>query len=205
MEKSLHQGSESEIAMFLHIFAEEASFKHIADHLVPQLLPQDASFRVYPHQGKQDLEKALKTTVPVISRIPDSRILITRDQDDEDCEQIKMNLLKLIEGKCKCPYLIRIICNESECWYLGDLQAIKAAYPRFDPDKYAHTSDFRNVDDIRNAPEKILKIVPELGKREHLPKLEFSRRVSAHLNIARNTSTSFRHFVSAIRKLSSPI
>lgn len=205
MEKSLHQGSESGIVMFLHIFTEEASFKTMADYVIPQLLPEGAEFQVYIHQGKQDLEKALKTTVPVISRMPDSRILITRDKDTADCKQLKNNLLKIIEGKCQCPYLIRIICYELECWYLGDLQAIKAVYPRFSPDKYINSSVFRNVDKIQNAPEKILKIVPELGKREHLPKLEFSRRVSAHLNIARNTSTSFRHFVSAIRKLSSPI
>jgi hypothetical protein len=189
--------------MVLHIFTEEASFKLMADHVVPKLLPEGAEFHVYPHQGKQDLEKALISTVPFISRMPDSRILITRDKDTADCRHLKNKLLKLIEVKCNCPYLIRIICHELECWYLGDLQAIKAVYPRFSPDKYINSSVFRNVDKIQNAPEKILNIVPELNKREYLPKLEFSRKVSAHLNIDRNKSTSFRHFVSAVRKLTS--
>lgn len=189
--------------MFLHIFTEELSCKSLVDRIVPGLLPKGADFHVYDHQGKQDLEQALKSTVPSISRIPDSRILITIDQDNSNCKQLKVKLLNLIEGKCLCPYMIRIICRKLECWYLGDLQAIKAAYPRFDPDKHTHASAFRNVDNIQNAPEKMLKIVPELNKREYLPKLEFSRKVSAHLNIDRNTSTSFRHFVSAVRKLTS--
>jgi len=187
--------------MVLHIFTEEASFKLMTDYIVPQLLPEGVNFRVYTHQGKQDLEKALESTVPRISRMPGSHILITRDKDTADCRHLKNKLLKLIEEKCQCPYLVRIICHELECWYLGDLQAIKAAYPRFAPDKHINSSVFRNVDNIQNAPEKILNIVPELNKREYLPKLEFSRKVAAHLSVKRNTSTSFRHFVSAVKRL----
>lgn len=73
----------------LHIFTEEPSAKKVFDIILPKLLPQNVSYRVYPHQGKQDLGKALKDSVPTISKIPGSKIIITRDHDSSDCKQVR--------------------------------------------------------------------------------------------------------------------
>ena len=79
----------------LHVFTEEASARNVFESILPRLLPQDVNYRIYSHQGKQDLEKAIQKTIPSISRIPGSKILITRDQDSSDCVNIKNNIINI--------------------------------------------------------------------------------------------------------------
>jgi len=188
--------------MTLHVFTEEASFEKFARHLFARLIP-DVDVRIYSHQGKQDLEKALRTTLPTISKIPDARILVTRDQDSENCRMLKKRLLDLITGKCFCIYKIRIVCRELECWMLGDMEAISKAYPRFKPEQYQHKADFREVDLIADAPDRLLRMIPELKENKSLPKLAFANNVAPHMNVDINTSLSFKHFVTSVLQLTS--
>lgn len=85
----------------LHIFPEEPSAKILFEAILPELVSENVTFRIYPHQGKQDLEHALRKTIPTISKIPGSRILITRDQDSADCKDVKSSaeFRKLLEIK----------------------------------------------------------------------------------------------------------
>ena len=188
--------------MTLHVFTEEASFKEFSLHLFARLIP-DVDVRIYSHQGKQDLEKALQTTLPTISKIPDARILVTRDQDSDDCRDLKQRLLDIIAGKCFCVCKIRIVCRELECWMLGDLKAIAKAYPRFKPEKYQYKADFKEVDMIADAPERLLRIIPELKQNKRLPKMAFANQVAPYMNVDTNKSVSFGHFITAIRQLTS--
>lgn len=184
----------------LHIFTEEPSAKNVFDVILPKIIP-GISFRVYQHQGKQDLHKALKTTVPSISKIPNARILITRDQDNQDCKEVKNELIKMLDGKCVCPHFIRIVCRELESWFLGDLNAIKKAYPRFKPEQHIGKADFKDVDTIAIPNNYLLRIIPEYQKMETLPKLETSSKISQFLDLDNNTSKSFQHTISAIKQL----
>jgi len=188
--------------MTLHIFTEEPSFKEFANLLFARWMP-DADVRIYPHQGKQDLERALRTTLPAISKKPGARILITRDQDSDNCHTLKKKLQELIVGQCGCAHKIRIVCRELECWMLGDMGAIAKAYPRFKPEQYQHKADFRAVDLITDAPERLLRMIPELKQNKTLPKMAFVKNVAPHMNMDDNTSVSFRHFVSAVLQLTS--
>ena len=81
---------------FLHIFTEEPSLKIVLETILPKILSEEVHFQIYSHQGKQDLEKALTKTLPTISKIPGSKILVTRDQDSSDCKELKQNLLQII-------------------------------------------------------------------------------------------------------------
>ncbi len=185
----------------LHVFTEEPSAKNVFEILLPKLLPENVFFRVYPHQGKQDLEKALAKTVPSISKMPGSKILITRDQDSGDCLEIKRNMDSVMTLNCSCDYYIRIVCRELEAWFLGDLHAVELAYTRFKSEQYQHKAEFRNVDQIVNPNEFLLKIIPEYSDRTTLPKLEVSETIAPFLDFDRNTSTSFNQTISAINKL----
>jgi hypothetical protein len=186
----------------LHVFTEEPSAKIVFEAILPKILPEDVLFSVYPHQGKQDLERALEKVVPSISRTPGATILITRDQDNEDCMDVKQSILKELNGKCHCPYFVRIICRELESWFLGDLAAIQSAYPRFKPEQYIHKAEFRDVDDIDYPSRKLMTIIPEYSKRDTLPKLEVSGAIAPLLDLEKNSSPSFNHTIAAIRKLS---
>jgi hypothetical protein len=200
MAKSLHQRSEPLIPQ-LYIFVEELSAKRVLDVVIPKIIPQNVSFQVYPHQGKEDLERAINTTVPSISRIPGARILIARDQDSGDCKRVKQRIKSIIQGKSSAPTLIRIVCRELEAWYLGDLNAVSQAYPRVKPQHYLNKADFRNVDLIQNADELLLSIIPEYNNINTLPKLEVAENVSPFLDVKNNSSTSFQNFVSGVDKL----
>lgn len=188
----------------LHIFTEEPSLKEVLDIIVPKIIPQGVYYQIYPHQGKQDLEKALKTAVPSISKIPGARIIITRDQDNDDCKILKSNLEKLVTGKINCEYKIRIVCKELESWFLGDLAAVEATYNRFKANQYSNRADFRDVDGIPKPSELLRRIIPEYSNLDSLPKLATAQRIGANMDLNNNRSESFNQMVAAIKELTDP-
>jgi len=187
--------------IFLHVFTEEPSIKKVLDKLLPLLLQGNTTFMIYPHQGKQDLEKAIRSTVPSISKIPGSRIIITRDQDSSNCIELKRALNEITKANCFCPYKIRIVCHELESWFLGDLDAVEDAFKRFKSDNFKGKAELRNVDAIYKPSEFLLRILPEYSGAKHLPKLEVAEKVAQNMEITRNRSTSFQHFIQSVRDL----
>lgn len=186
---------------YLHIFVEEPSAKIVLDIIIPKMIPDNTFFQVHSHQGKQDLEHAIKTTVPSISKIPGARILVVRDQDSGDCKKVKKQLLRLIGKRVESPTLVRIVCRELEAWFLGDLQAVSEAYPRVKAKANINKADFRDVDNIQHANKFLLAIIPEYKNRESLPKLEVAESITPYLDLKNNSSASFNHFVSGVEKL----
>jgi len=186
----------------LYILTEEPSIKNIFEMVLPQILPQNIGFRILVHQGKNDLEKALTEKIISLSKIGGAKILITIDQDTNDCKQLKQRLINLMSENCNCDYKIRIVCKELESWLLGDLSAIEKAYPRFRSMLFAKKTQIRDVDKIKGKPSDfLLRIIPEYKDREKLPKLEFSKKVAPFMDIDNNSSPSFNHTIDAIRKL----
>lgn len=184
----------------LHVFTEEPSAKNVFQAILPRILPPSVHFRIYDHQGKQDLEHALKSAIPSISKIPGSRVLVTRDQDN-DCKELKKALVAILDKKCSCPYFVRIICQELESWFLGDMVAVQKAYARFKAESYINRAEFRNVDSLQKPHQQILEIIPEYSGRTSLPKLETSEKIAEFLEVQRNTSKSFHHTIDCIKRL----
>ena len=186
----------------LFILTEEPSIKNIFEVVLPQILPQNVNFRILIHQGKKDLEKALTEKIASLSRIEGAKILVTIDQDTNDCKLLKQKLTNIISENCNCDYKIRIVCKELESWLLGDLSAIEKAFPRFKSVLYSDKEQMRNVDKIKGKPSDfLLRIVPEFKDRKKLPKLESSKKIAPFLDIDNNNSESFNHTINAIRQL----
>ena len=118
---------------------------------------------------------------------------------------MKQQINDIIKDKCKSPYLIRIICRELEAWFLGDMNAIQRAYPRFEPSKYQNSSKFRDVDIIHSPNERLKEIIPDYEKLDNLPKNEVAERIAPYLTIDNeftfNKSPSFQNTLNAIQKL----
>ena len=204
MEEPLYQRCKPERLDMntLFILTEEESLRTALDVILPKLIdPSRVSYQVIAHDGKQDLETAIRRTVPSLSRIPGARIIVTRDQDAEDCLLVKKHLQELVMANCNAPYKIRVLCHELENWFLGDFEAISAAFPRFRPDQVRQKAKYRNVDNLANAPQELLKIIPELAGRAYLSKINTASMISPHLNTERNTSLSFQNFVRAVEEL----
>lgn len=184
----------------LYFYVEEPSIKPVINRIIGEI-KADIYFQIFVHQGKQDLDNSLKKTIPSVSSIPNSRIIILRDQDSDDCKVLKNRILGEVTLRCRCPFKIRIVCNELEAWFLGDMDAIKSAYPRFIPKKYKNKSRFRIIDSIVSPSKLLFNIVPELKIGKIVSKRKTSQEISKHLDIANNKSDSFNQFVNAIGEL----
>jgi len=187
---------------YIFFLVEEPSIKPVIDSIVTKIVdPNSEWYEVKIHQGKQDLRKALKSVVPTLSKVPNVRIMVLQDQDQYDCEELKNELLNEIEKHCECPFKIRIVCRELESWFLGDLEAVQEAFPRFRYNQYISGSKFRNPDLVQNPHLELLKIIPEYSGLKTLPKVQTSEKISPYLNVNRNRSVSFKHFYNAIKEL----
>lgn len=90
--------------------------------------------------------------------------------------------------------LIRIACKELEAWYFGDLPAVSKAYEH-DVAKLSQKAKYRNPDAIGNPKEELKKLFPKHQQ------LSGARKIAVHMDVTKNTSTSFRFFVSGVKKI----
>ena len=91
--------------------------------------------------------------------------------------------------------MIRIICQELEAWYFGDLDAVEKAFPGFKAARHRNKSRYRDPDSIVRPSDELKKIVKGFNKSKA------ARTVPQHMDINQNTSTSFNHVINGIRQL----
>ncbi len=173
---------------------EEPSMKELLDILLPRLLPPDVSFMNVPHEGKSDLEKSIPRKLRGW-REPGVRFIIVRDQDGADCYMLKENLLRVCKEAGRDDSLVRIVCNELESWFLGDLTAVAGAYNKASIARLQVKRKYRNPDSIANAAEELKKLVPAYQR------LQGAKKIAGHIDIDRNHSISFHVFIEGIIKL----
>lgn len=166
--------------------------KTVLDILLPQILPEGVNFKTIPHSGKSDLEASIPRKLKAWQE-PDTKFVIVRDQDSADCIAVKKHLLELC-APFRREVLVRIACRELESWYFGDLKAISDAYKR-DITGLADKAKYRHPDSIGNPKQELKKLFPKHQQ------IDGARRIASYMDINRNDSTSFCHFVSGVRKL----
>lgn len=129
--------------MQLEFLVEEASLGETLNHLLPKILPQEINFQIRDFRGKQDLLKKLPSRLKGYQKwLPNNwKIVVLIDEDREDCHQLKQKLENIaqeagfITKSSRKPnqnfqVLNRIIIEELEAWFFGDINAICQAYPR---------------------------------------------------------------------------
>lgn len=136
--------------MTIHILVEGPSERAFLDRWAPRLL-RDEHIRVHPHQGKGKLPTNLDS-VPdskhrgLLDQLPaklrgfanslnpvSDGVLILVDADDE----VPANCLSAIQAvvthcASQINSRVSIAIEETEAFYLGDLRALRAAYPDAD-------------------------------------------------------------------------
>ncbi|RLB67914.1 MAG: hypothetical protein DRH04_07395 [Deltaproteobacteria bacterium] len=178
----------------LVFFLEEFSAQSLLERLLPRLLPKEEfAFRFIPFEGKQDLEKQLVRKMRSW-RNPNSRFIVLRDQDANDCKAVKAHLVKLCRKAGHPEALVRIACHELESWYLGDLRAVEKALPVGRLKHYQGSRKFRDPDHLANPSMELERLTE--GKYQ---KVAGSRAIAPHLDLGmHNRSRSFRAFVSGV-------
>lgn len=177
-------------------FLEEKSAKECLSALMPKLLEgrTDIEFRCITFDGKCDLDKNLERCIRYW-RAPDTCFVVIRDQDAGDCRKIK----KAIKEKCKAAgrpdTLIRIACRELEAFYMGDINAVRQAFPRCTASPTA--KKFRNPDGIGAPAEELRKIT-----NGEYQKIGGSRKISPLLKLdGSNRSQSFNTLIRGITRV----
>jgi hypothetical protein len=194
--------------MQIEFLVEEISAKAALDQLLPRLLPEH-SCRVRVFEGWQDLLGQLKMVLQGYHRRifregqTDLRVVVLLDGDGI-CERRKTAmeakaaevglLTKTTAGAGQLFHVLnRVSVQELEAWWLGDREAIMAAYPGV---KLAH---FKGTDRNPDAPLKPSEVLWEVLKKGRYfltgkRKTQWAMDIAAHLDPTRNASPSFRYF-----------
>ncbi|WP_292710174.1 hypothetical protein [Nostoc sp. NMS2] len=178
--------------MHFEILVEDISGKTALDILVPKIInTEQHTFNIHAYKGIGHIPQGLKSTSDANKRIlldqlprliqgygktfasypPDYHavLIIICDLDDRCLSAFRKELLELVNScnpKPKTQFGIAI--EEGEAWYLGDLAAVKAAYPSA---KQAVLNSYTN-DEICGTWEKLADAVYS-GGRQKLSKLAY--------------------------------
>jgi hypothetical protein len=149
--------------LHLEILAEEASLGETLTHILPKMLPEEVTFTIHNFRGKENLLKnlsarlkAYKTWLPA-----DWKIIVLIDEDREDCCYLKQTLetiateaglITKTSRKNNQPFQVlnRIIIEELEAWFFGDINAICKAYPKVSPN-LTQQKPYRHPDTIKGG------------------------------------------------------
>ena len=136
------------------------------------------------------------------------RVLVLLDRDQRDCHALKARLEQAARAASLATktapgpdgrFLVvnRIVVEELESWFLGDVPALRAAFPGV-PATLAARRGLRDPDAIQGGTwEALLRVLQQAGHypgAKRLPKIEVARRVAAGMQPDANRSVSFQAF-----------
>jgi len=175
---------------------EEPSMKAFLLEYLPRLMPgwtHEQDFLLVPHQGKTDLDKSITNKLKNW-REPGVRFVVVRDNDGCDCHVLKERLQARCEGH-HTETLVRLICQELESWYLGDLTALEQAYPSHRKVLSGLTRRFPDPDACQKPSHELERLVPDFQKQDA------ARRFGRLLRYQDNRSASLRVFSQGVERL----
>ncbi|MBX7210943.1 MAG: DUF4276 family protein [Verrucomicrobiaceae bacterium] len=201
--------------MHIEFLLEEPSAEAFLSDFVPKIAPAGTTCNFIRFQGKSDLLANLTNRLKGYRDwLPeDWRIVVLIDEDRQDCVKLKEALdsaagaaglkTKSKAGTGAFVVLNRIAVEELEAWFLGDVEALREAYPGV-PAGLGSRANFRDPDAVAGGTWEALERV--LQRAGHFPggigKIELARTMAQHLEPGRNRSRSFRCFVDGIAALS---
>jgi hypothetical protein len=200
--------------MHIEILVEEQSAEEALKILLPRLLSPDTTYRLLNFQGKHNLLRQLPARLRGYAAwlTDDYRIVVLVDEDRQDCLDLKQQLeteaqhaglsTKTGAGGSRFQVLNRIAVEELEAWFLGDIDALRQAYPRL-PATLAATPKFRNPDAVPGGTwEALERTLKKYGYfKGGYRKVEAARAIAPHLEPDRNRSRSFWVFCEGLRSL----
>jgi len=201
--------------MHIEFLVEEPSAAEALGNLLPKMIEDDSTFDIHIHQGKHDLLKKLPGRLQGYGRwIPsDWRVVVMVDEDREDCIALKQRLEDAAinagmqtksrpNGEGLFQVLNRIVIEELEAWFFGDVEAMNWAYPRV-PLTLARKARFRDSDHIAGGTwEALERVLQRAGYfPSGMPRIEVARSISSHMNPLRNRSKSFQIFQRGLQAL----
>jgi hypothetical protein len=218
--------------MHFEILVEDRSGKVMLDILVPKIIGSKHTFMVHAYRGVGRIPKDLRTHGDpskriLLEQLPkllrgygaafakyprgySAAVVVVCDLDDRCLKLFRDELLNILE-KCRPKPASRfcIAVEEGEAWLLGDIPAIKAAYPHADDEIL---DSYRN-DAICGTWEKLADSIETGGANELSKKAwyeigraksKWAEAIAPHMDVEQNASPSFNYFRQKIAALAVP-
>jgi hypothetical protein len=215
--------------MHFEILVEDQSGKKALEILVPKIIDPKHTFKVIAYKGIGHIPKNLKSHINVSKRIlldqllrllrgygntfagyPEdypAAVILVCDLDNQCLKFFRKELndnLNRCHPQPQTRFCIAI--EEGEAWFLGDIPAIKEAYPRA---KEAVLGEYVN-DSICGTWEKLADAVYEGGatllsekgwQAVGAQKAEWASKIAPQMNVTKNASKSFNYFRTKLLEL----
>lgn len=215
--------------MHFEILVEDQSGKKALDILVPKIIGAEHTFNVHPYKGIGRIPKNLRSGADASKRIlldnlprlmrgygktfsgyPDdytAAVVVVCDLDDKCLKAFREELFEVLDcavPRPKAQFCIAI--EEGEAWFLGDIPAIKAAYPSA---KDSVLKGYVN-DSICGTWETLAEAISPGGAQALLKKgwqaigaekSNWAEELSPRMDIGKNNSPSFCYFRMKMREL----
>lgn len=215
--------------MHFEILIEDQSGKKTLDILMPKIIGDQHTFRVISYRGIGRLPKNLTSSTDaskriLLDRLPNllkgygntyvnnpakhsTAVIVVCDLDNKCLKTFRQELfavLNMYNRKLETRFCIAI--EEGEAWLLGDIPAIKAAYPKA---KDNVLNNYRN-DSTCGTWELLaeavftggLSALEKKGNRAiGREKSEWAQKITPYMNVNKNASPSFCYFRDKIREL----
>lgn len=204
------------------ILVEDQSGKKALDILVPRIIGPNHTFSIHSYKGIGRIPKNLGANQNAGKRIlldqlprllqgygnafakypadcPAAVVLIC-DLDDKCLKAFRQELFNILNDCNPQPETrFCIAIEEGEAWFLGDIPAVKSAYPKA---KIAVLNAYKN-DSICGTWERLADAVYNGGSAAlstkgwqaiGAEKSQWSEKISPHMDVATNASPSFVYF-----------
>ncbi len=216
--------------MHFEFLVEDLSGKKALEILVKKIIDKNHTWNIHSYKGigrippgmkdvNDPKKRMLLTQLPKLlngygktfagyPKTYQAAVIVITDLDNRVFEDYICELKEVLEKCSKKPKTeFCLAIEEGEAWFLGDLNAIRKAYPNV---KVRIISNYQN-DSICGTWEKLADaIYPEgslklkdngwqfVGKI----KSEWAKKISVHMNVDNNKSPSFCYFRDTVRNLS---
>ena len=199
--------------MHIDFLLEEPSIEAALKSILPKILSEDVNLDFLVFKGKEDLLKKLPERLKMYHRwIPDDwRIFVLIDEDRQDCYELKAELEKAAHEagfvtKSSAAQnedfqvVNRLAIEELEAWFFGDIEALRAAYPRV-PRSLQYQARYRNPDAIPGGTYEALEhlLIQKNYYRGRIHKPTVAQNIARHMEPDRNKSKSFQVFIEGIK------
>lgn len=203
--------------MHIEFLVEDLSTQEACTILLPSLLPSGTEYEIRSFRGKQDLLAKLPDRLKGYqSWIPqDWRIVVLIDRDNENCQDLKSKLEDISQQagfitKTACvegqtfQVLNRIMIEELEAWFFGDVEAICHAYAGVSS-SLAQKAKYRDPDAIYGGTwESLQRELQRVGYfKGGLDKVKAAREIAQFMNPEVNRSPSFQTFRNGLLEMTS--
>nr|MBF0223807.1 DUF4276 family protein [Desulfobulbaceae bacterium] len=215
--------------MHFDILVEDQSGKKALEILVPKIIGEDHTFTVKAYKGigriprnlrasSDPAKRALLTQLPKLLQgygrtyagYPNdyrAAVILVCDLDSK-CQKFFRKELTAVLNSCTPRPETRfcIAIEEGEAWFLGDIDAVKSAYPEgkdnilatYENDSICHTWE-KLADAIYSGGSQ--KLASEGYHKIGAEKSAWAMNISPHMDVNNNNSPSFCYFRDKLRGL----